>query len=150
VIPKIYRCELFFGYWAITKKHGKKMPREQSNAVLMKQILDELLKIKSDLPNGEFKRMQDGIEDLKKDQKSLKDDISDLKKKLLDPEDGVIVKVNENTKFRIQEEDRYEEYLQFNADMKHLKRWQGGVNKALWIIFGALVALAFKVVFRVG
>lgn len=126
------------------------MSRETNNAVLMKQILDELLKLKSDLPNGELKRMQDGIEDLKKDQKALKDDIHDLKKKLLDPEDGVIVKVNENTKFRIQEEGRYEEYLQFNGDIKNLKKWQGGVNKALWIFFGALVALALKVIFKVG
>lgn len=126
------------------------MARDSENAVLMKQILEELLKLKSDMPNGELTRMRDGIEDLKRDQKSLKEDISDLKKKLLDPDDGVIVKVNENTKFRIQEEGRYEEYLQFNGDIKNLKKWQGGVNKALWIIFGAIVALALKVVFKVG
>lgn len=124
------------------------MPREPQNAVLMKQILDELQKLKSDLPNGEFKSVQAGIEELRKDQKSLKDDMSDLKKKLLDPDDGVIVKVNENTKFRIQEENRYEEYIQFNGDVKSLKRWQGGVNKALWIIFATLIALALKVVFK--
>jgi hypothetical protein len=45
------------------------------------------------------------MEDLKKDQRSMKDDISDMKKKLLDPESGVIVKVNENTKFRLAEEN---------------------------------------------
>lgn len=126
------------------------MSRENTEVALIRQILDELLKLKSDLPNGELKRMQDGIEDLKKDQKSLKDDISDIKRKLLDPEDGVIVKVNENTKFRIQEENRYEEYIQLNSDMNILKKWQGGVNKALWILFGALIALALKVVFKVG
>jgi hypothetical protein len=126
----------------------KIMTREDQNSVLMKQILEELLKLKSDMPNGELKRMQDGIEDLKKDQRSLKDDISDLKKKLLDPDDGVIVKVNENTKFRIQEEGRFEDYLQFNADIQNIKKWQGGVNKALWIIFGAIVALALKVIFE--
>lgn len=126
------------------------MTREKENSLLMKQILDELLKLKSDMPNGELSIMRNGIEDLKKDQKALKDDISDLKKKLLDPEDGVIVKVNENTKFRIQEENRYEDYLQFNGDIKNLKKWQGGVNKALWIIFGALVALALQVIFKKG
>ena len=118
--------------------------------LLMKQILDELSRLKSNMPNGDLKHLQDGIEGLRLDQKSLKDDISDIKKKLLDPDDGVIVKVNENTKFRIQEEDRYEDYLQFNSDIKELKNWQSGVNKALWILFAAIIAISLKVIFGVG
>ena len=98
--------------------------KDVTQTLLMKQILDELSRLKSNMPNGELKHLQDGIEGLRQDQKALKDDISDIKKKLLDPDDGVIVKVNENTKFRIQEEDRYEDYLQFNSDVKALKSWQ--------------------------
>jgi hypothetical protein len=124
--------------------------KDITQTLLMKQILDELSRLKSNMPNGELKHLQDGIEGLRLDQKSLKDDISDIKKKLLDPDDGVIVKVNENTKFRIQEEDRYEDYLQFNSDIKELKNWQSGVNKALWILFAAIIAIALKVIFGVG
>lgn len=116
----------------------------------MKQILDELSKLKSNMPNGELKHLQDTIEDLRKDQKALKVDISDIKRKLLDPESGVIVRVNENTKFRLQEEDRYEDYLGFNSDLQDLKKWQGGINKAMWIIFTAIAAIALKVIFGVG
>ena len=124
--------------------------KDVTQTLLMKQILDELSRLKSNMPNGELKHLQDGIEGLRQDQKALKDDISDIKKKLLDPDDGVIVKVNENTKFRIQEEDRYEDYLQFNSDVKALKSWQNGVNKALWILFAAIIAIALKVIFGVG
>jgi chromosome segregation ATPase len=124
--------------------------KDITQTLLMKQILDELSRLKYNMPNGELKHLQDGIEGLRLDQKSLKDDISDIKKKLLDPDDGVIVKVNENTKFRIQEEDRYEDYLQFNSDIKELKNWQSGVNKALWILFAAIIAIALKVIFGVG
>jgi hypothetical protein len=124
--------------------------KDITQTLLMKQILDELSRLKSNMPNGDLKHLQDGIEGLRLDQKSLKDDISDIKKKLLDPDDGVIVKVNENTKFRIQEEDRYEDYLQFNSDIKELKNWQSGVNKALWILFAAIIAIALKVIFGVG
>jgi hypothetical protein len=124
--------------------------KDTTQTLLMKQILDELSRLKSNMPNGELKHLQDGIEGLRLDQKSLKDDISDIKKKLLDPDDGVIVKVNENTKFRIQEEDRYEDYLQFNSDIKELKNWQSGVNKALWILFAAIIAISLKVIFGVG
>ena len=124
--------------------------RDVTQTLLMKQILDELSRLKSNMPNGEIKHLQDGIEGLRQDQKSLKDDISDIKKKLLDPDDGVIVKVNENTKFRMQEEDRYEDYLQFNSDVKELRSWQNGVNKALWILFAAIIGIGLKVIFGVG
>ncbi len=116
----------------------------------MKQILDELGHLKTNMPNGELKHLQTSMEDLKKDQRSMKDDISDMKKKLLDPEAGVIVKVNENTKFRLAEENRYEDYMKVNIDVDSLKKWQSGVNKALWIIFGAILAIALKVIFGVA
>ena len=73
-----------------------------------------------------------------------------MKKKLLDPDDGVIVKVNENTKFRIQEENRYDEHIANKTDMESIKKWQSGVNRALWIIFGAIVAIVLKIVFGVS
>ncbi len=124
--------------------------KDITSTFLMKQILDELNHLKSNMPNGELKHLQTSLEDLKKDQRSVKDDISDMKKKLLDPESGVIVKVNENTKFRLAEENRYEDYMKVNIDVDSLKKWQSGVNKALWIIFGAILAIALKVIFGVA
>jgi hypothetical protein len=124
--------------------------KDITSTFLMKQILDELNHLKSNMPNGELKHLQTSLEDLKKDQRSMKDDISDMKKKLLDPESGVIVKVNENTKFRLAEENRYEDYMKVNIDVDSLKKWQSGVNKALWIIFGAILAIALKVIFGVA
>ena len=135
-------------FWA--KTYQKIMEeRDITSTFLMKQILDELAHLKSNMPNGELKHLQSSLEDLRRDQKSMKDDLSDLKKKLLDPEDGVIVKVNENTKFRIAEENRYDDYVKITIDLDSLKKWQGGVNKALWLIFGALLAIAVKVLFGV-
>jgi hypothetical protein len=116
----------------------------------MKQILEELNTLKSKIPNGELKHMQDGMEEMRKNFKEMKDDLSELKRKLLDPDDGVIVKVNENTKFRIQEEDRYDEYMSNKVALEDLKKWQSGVNKALWIIFGAIIAIALKILFGVN
>jgi phosphoribosylformylglycinamidine (FGAM) synthase PurS component len=123
--------------------------RDITSTFLMKQILDELNHLKTNMPNGELKHLQTTMEDLKKDQRLMKDDISDMKKKLLDPESGVIVKVNENTKFRLAEENRYDDYMKFNIDVDSLKKWQSGVNKALWIIFGAILAIALKVMFGI-
>jgi superfamily I DNA/RNA helicase len=113
----------------------------------MKEILGEIKELKSSIPNTEIKVIQTGMDDIRREQREMKDDISDIKKKLLDPNDGVIVKVNKNTDFRIQEEDRYDEYVKFNVDMKELKTWRNGVNRALWIIFGALIAVVVRIIF---
>jgi hypothetical protein len=121
--------------------------KDPGSSRLMEQILHEIQKMQSNLPNGEMKIMQRNLEDLGESQKEMKEDLSELKKKLLDPNDGVIVRVNENTKFRIQEEDRFEDYMKINVDVQDLKKWQSGINKAMWIIFGALIAIASKVIF---
>ena len=52
------------------------------------------------MPNGELVQMG-------KDMESLKDDLSDLKYTLLNPEDGVIVKTNMNTSFRLWKEQEF-------------------------------------------
>jgi ABC-type Fe3+-citrate transport system substrate-binding protein len=124
--------------------------RDITQSLLMKQILDEISNLKSKMPNGELRHMQDGMEEMKKNFKEMKDDMSELKKKLLDPDDGVIVKVNENTKFRLEEEGRYDEHMLQKADIEAMKKWQSGVNKALWIIFGAIIAIALKIIFGVS
>jgi len=124
------------------------MPENKNESALIRQVLDELQKMGNRIPNGELKVLEKSIDEMRDSQKSMKEDLSELKKKLLDPNDGVIVRVNENTKFRIQEEDRFEDYMKINVDVQDLKKWQSGINKAMWIIFGALIAIAVKVIFN--
>ena len=90
------------------------------------------------MPNGELKALVDDVKD-------LKEDISDLKYTLLNPEDGVIVKTNINTAFRKRMEDNDKDFQLQMREVEDLKRWKGGVNKALWIIFGLLIALVGKI-----
>lgn len=126
------------------------MSENKNESVLIRQVLEELQKMGNRIPNGELKVLEKSIDEMRDSQKSMKEDLSELKKKLLDPYDGVIVRVNENTKFRMQEEDRFEDYMKINVDVQDLKKWQSGINKAMWIIFGALIAIAVKVIFNVG
>ena len=114
---------------------------------LMKEILDELSSMKKNLPNGELKIIQLSVEELKQSQTELKKDISDLKRKLLDPDDGVIVKVNENTKFREEQEKEEKEFKAMMLEHTELVKWKGAVTKTLWIIFSALVGIFAKMFF---
>ena len=75
-----------------------------TDPINMQDILKELNSIKERLPNGElhamFKHMQD-----------MKEDISEMKYTLLNPEHGVIVKINRN-------EEDVEELLQRVKDLE--------------------------------
>ena len=106
-----------------------------------KEVLDSLLSeikhIKTHMPNGELKQMQ-------KDMESLKEDISDLKYTLLNPDNGVIVNTNKNTEFRQDMQAGQKEFNTQMSELEGLKRWQSGVNKALWIIFGSIAALVIR------
>ena len=104
---------------------------------ILESVLSEIKHIKTHMPNGELKQMQADMTD-------LKDDISDLKYTLLNPEDGVIVKTNQNTSFRRKLEANEKDFQASLADIEEIKRWKNGVNKALWIIFGSLAAIIIR------
>ena len=99
---------------------------------LFESLHSELILIKSKLPNGELVAMA-------KDMKEMKEDISDLKYTLLNPEDGVIVKTNQNTYFRKENADNIER-------IDELISWKDTVTKALWILFTAVVGVVVKLV----
>lgn len=103
---------------------------EMTQKDLLERLLAEIASIKHHMPNGELVSM---AEDMKK----MKEDISDLKYTLLNPENGVIVKTNKNTEFRLENEDRV-------YDIDELMKWKNTVSKALWIFFSALVGVIVK------
>ena len=64
--------------------------------------------------------------------------VNEIKEILLDPEDGIIVRVNKNTYWR----------KEIDADeFKALIRWKQGMTHAMWIgyttIFGIIIKLIF-------
>ena len=89
-----------------------------------KDILQRLESIESKLPNGELEEMH-GM-------------IKEIKEILLDPEDGIIVRVNKNTFWR----------KEIDADeFKALVRWKSTMNQAMWIAYTALVGIIVKLIF---
>ena len=104
---------------------------------LLESVLGELKHIKTHMPNGELKQMQ-------KDLSELKEDMSDMKYTLLNPDDGVIVNTNKNTDFRTMLQSNEKDFQKQMSELDDIKRWKDGVTKALWIIFGSLVAIVAR------
>lgn len=114
---------------------------------LLEQIVQELATLKTRMPNGELKTMARDIEELKNHYLDIKEDISDIKYTMLNPEDGVIVKVNKVSDWKDTKEKKTKEYDEALQDLRDLVKWKEGATKALWIIFTALVGLTFNVFF---
>ena len=93
-------------------------------AITNKEICERLECIEAKMPNGELKEMHQNIKE--------------IKQILLDPEDGIIVRVNKNTYWR----------RELDADeFKALLRWKQTVTHAMWISYTALVGIIVKLIF---
>ena len=64
--------------------------------------------------------------------------VKEIKQILLDPEDGLIVRVNKNTYWR----------RELDADeFKALIRWKQSMTHAMWISYSALLGILIKIIF---
>ena len=64
--------------------------------------------------------------------------VNEIKEILLDPEDGLIVRVNKNTYWR----------KELDADeFKALLRWKQSVTHAMWLVYSAVLGILVKLIF---
>ena len=119
-------------------------------AITNKEILEEIEFLKKKLPNGEFALLKKSVEDLGAGQESLKSSIRELKQQLLDPDNGVVVRVNRNSEFRKDSEQRgplcQQSFENMEDSVNSILGWKDNVSKALWILFTAVVGLIIKLV----
>lgn len=116
--------------------------------VMMNEILDALDIIKTKLPNGELKVIQDRIENIENTQDDMKEDLRTIRKQLLDPEDGIIVRVNKNTEFRKKKEESEKDYSKIIDEHKELMSWKSTVTRILWTLFTAVAGIIISIFFN--
>ena len=89
-----------------------------------REIVERLHCIEQKLPNGELEEIHTMIKE--------------IKEILLDPEDGIVVRVNKNTYWR----------RELDADeFKALVRWKQTMTHAMWIAYTALLGILVKLIF---
>ena len=93
-------------------------------AITNKHLSDRLDCIEKRLPNGELLEIHENVKE--------------IKAILLDPEDGLIVRVNKNTYFR----------KQINIqEIEELKNFKKNVTTALWGIYTVVLGIIAKLIF---
>ena len=78
---------------------------------------------------------------------SLDDKIDNLTQQLLNPDDGFVSRVNKNTAARLQRETELPKYEEIIAEFKEMQRWKDGVNKALWVLYTAIIGSVIAYIF---
>lgn len=127
---------------------GRRRDANQDIDSMMNDILDALDVIKTNMPNVEIKSIQDKIEGIESAQEDMREDLRLIKKQLLDPEDGIVVRVNKNTEFRRKKEQSEKDYQTFIDEHKELIAWKSTVTKILWILFTAVAGILVSIVFK--
>ena len=119
-------------------------------AITNKEILEEIEFLKKKLPNGEFALLKKSVEDLSSGQNALKSSIRELKQQLLDPDNGVVVRVNRNSEFRKDSEQRgplcQQSFENMEDNVNSILGWKDNVSKALWILFTGIAGLIVKTI----
>ena len=122
-----------------------------SSNQLEEEILELVEELKSKMPNGNIALLQKSVEDLKINQDTLKDSIRDLKKQLLDPDDGVVVRVNRNSEFRKDSQEKgplcQKSFEEMQDKVEDLTDWKSNVTRFIWILLTTIIGLVAKVIY---
>ena len=119
-------------------------------AITNKEILEEIEKLKKKIPtaNGDFILLKKTVGDLEIGQQGLKSDIKELKERLLNPDNGVVARVNRNSDFRKDSEQRgplcQKSFENMEDSVNSILGWKDNVSKALWILFTGIAGLIIK------
>ena len=79
-----------------------------------------------------YMQLESAIRLLMDNQNEMKNEIRELKKQLLNPNDGIVVAVNQNTAFRLKTERDEDDYDQLVREHEELMKFKSIVTKILW------------------
>ena len=74
-------------------------------------------------------------------QNDMKEDVSELKKRLLNPYDGAIVEISKNTDWRKQQERDSRDFEKLVDEHKSLIQWKSTYTKIFWTLFTAAIGV---------
>ena len=113
----------------------------KSNEDLLKELMIAFSSLKQKMEDPNYIALDNSIKTMMENQRDMKVDVKDLKKRLLNPIDGVIVNTNKNTEFRESYQMLQDERDKLEDDVNHLLRWKAMYIKIFWAIFTAAIGV---------
>lgn len=119
---------------------NKPTTKSSTNKELLQNLVDRLDTIEKHMPNGEMVVIVNHIETMMEKQEKMYQDLSEMKKTLLNPENGVVVRVNKNTEFREEQEDKERDFDKLFREHYQLMTFKSNITKFLWLILSSITA----------
>jgi DNA repair exonuclease SbcCD ATPase subunit len=108
---------------------------DKTNSELVKELLEAFSSLKQKMEDPGYAALDSSISQLIQNQKDMREDLSELKKRLLNPYDGAIVEIRKNTDFRQDWEKRQRELDKLQEEHRDLVKWKSGFVKVFWTLF---------------
>ena len=103
-----------------------------------KELIEGLYKafesFRRKMEDPSYIQIEGAIKQLMENQNEMKASISDLKQKLLNPYDGIVVETKKNTEFRESQEEIEAKMEKIIDEHNDLVKWKAAITKALWAI----------------
>lgn len=101
----------------------------KDNRELVLELLSTFNSFKQKLEDPNYMQIENAVRQMMDAQEDMRKDISELKKQLLNPFDGVIVETRRNTEFREEIEDLQTRNNILIEEHKSLMRWKSTMQK---------------------
>ena len=102
---------------------------KKSNEELVQDLISAFSNLRQKLEDPTYIQMDNSISQLIENQREMKEDLSDIKKMLLNPFDGAFVQIQRNTESRKDHEDKEEQYEEIIEEHKALVRWKSNFTR---------------------
>lgn len=113
----------------------------RSTEEILRDLVKSFASFKQKMEDPNYIALDQSIKTMMENQRDMKADVKDLKKKLLNPFDGVIVKTNKNTEFRKNYEALENERAKLEDDVNALIKWKSTYLKVFWALFTAALGI---------
>ena len=117
------------------------MANDKSNSELVRELLEAFTSLKAKMEDPNYVQLEASIKQVIDNQGDMKEDVSELKKRLLNPYDGAIVEISKNTQWRKQQERDERDYERLVDQHKDLVKWKSTFTKVFWTLFTTTVGV---------
>ena len=117
------------------------MANDKSNSELVRELLEAFTSLKAKMEDPNYVQLEASIKQVIDNQSDMKEDVSELKKRLLNPYDGAIVEISNNTQWRKQQEKDERDYERLVDQHKDLVKWKSTFTKVFWTLFTTTVGV---------
>lgn len=113
----------------------------RSSTDLINEMYDMFSNFKKRMEDPDYVQLENMLNQLMKNQLEMKEEMRNIKLKLLNPYDGIVVESRKNTEYREDKEDKEEEFDKLVEEHNGLMRWKAMVQKVAIALFTGLGGL---------